>query len=98
MEDMGAENQGLPLCGPSPLALIPVKGSATRRSRPARDLKSGLIGRLPDHFLETIEVSCSSVQEDHSEGSETEMAEENPAPPGAGPGWGFTRRDPISQE
>ncbi|RVW50662.1 hypothetical protein CK203_073390 [Vitis vinifera] len=32
-------------------------------------------------LLETIEVSCSSVQEDHPEGSETEMAEENPAAP-----------------
>ncbi|RVX15456.1 hypothetical protein CK203_009050 [Vitis vinifera] len=80
-EEMETESQGLPPYKPSPLALIPVKGSATRRSRPARDLKSGLIGRLPDHFLETIEVSCSSVQEDHSEGSETEMAEENPAAP-----------------
>ncbi|RVX00765.1 hypothetical protein CK203_026376 [Vitis vinifera] len=63
---------------PSSLALVPVKGPATRRSRPARDLKSGLIGRLQDRLLETIEVSCSSVQEDHPEGSETEMAEENP--------------------
>ena len=58
-----------------------MKGPATRRSRPARDLKSGLIGRLQDHFLEAIEVSCSSVQEDHPEGSETEMAEENPTAP-----------------
>ena len=58
-----------------------MKGPATRRSRPARDLKSGLIGRLQDRFLETIEVSCLSVQEDHPEGSETEMAEENPATP-----------------
>ena len=80
-EEMETESQGLPPYKPSPLALIPVKGSATRRSRPARNLKFGLIGRLPDHFLETIEVSCSSVQEDHPEGSETEMAEENPAAP-----------------
>ena len=80
-EEMGAESQGLPPCKPSPLVLVPVKGPATRRSRPARDLKSGLIGRLQDRFLETIEVSCSSVQEDHREGSETEMAEENPATP-----------------
>ena len=58
-----------------------MKGPATRRSRPTRDLKSGLIGRLQDHFLETIEVSCSSVQEDYPEGSETEMAEKNPAAP-----------------
>ena len=58
-----------------------MKGPATRRSRLARDLKSGLIGRLQDRFLETIEVSCSSAQEDHPEGSETEMAEDNPAAP-----------------
>ena len=61
MEEMEAESQGLPPCRPSPLALVPVKGSAIRRSRPARDLKSGLIKRLQDRFLETIEVSCSSV-------------------------------------
>ena len=71
----------MPPCEPSSLAFVPVKGSATRRSRPARDLKSGLIGRLQDRFLETIEVSCSSVQEDHAEGSEAEMAEENPIAP-----------------
>ena len=81
MEEMGADSQGLPPCEPSPLALILVKGSTTRRSRPVRDLKSGLIGWLQDQFLETIEVSCSSVQEDHPEGSETEMAEENPTAP-----------------
>ena len=73
-EEMGANSQGLPPCEPSPLTLVLVKGPATRRSRPARDLKSGLIGRLQDRFLETIEVGCSSVQEDHPEGSETEMA------------------------
>ncbi|RVW72178.1 hypothetical protein CK203_061827 [Vitis vinifera] len=28
MEEMGAGNQGLPLCEPSPLALIPVKGAS----------------------------------------------------------------------
>ena len=90
-EEMGAESQGLPLCEPSPLAFVPVKGSATWRSRPARDLKSGLVGRLQDRFLETIEVSCSSVQDDYPEGSEVEMAEENPAatalvPDGDSPG------------
>ena len=46
-----------------------------------RDLKSGLIGRLQDRFLETIEVSCSSIQEDYPKGSETEMAEQNPVAP-----------------
>ena len=80
-EETGAESQGLPPCEPSPLAFAPVKGPATRRSRPARDLKSGLIGRLQERFLETIEVSCSSVQEDNPEGSEIEMAEENPTAP-----------------
>ncbi|RVW83370.1 hypothetical protein CK203_038878 [Vitis vinifera] len=50
---------GLPPYEPSSLAFVPVKGPATRRSRPARDLKFGLIGRLQDRFLETIEVSCS---------------------------------------
>ena len=61
MEEMGIESQSLPSCGPSPLALVPVKGSARRRSHPTRDLKSGLIGQLQDRFLETIEVSYSSV-------------------------------------
>ena len=46
MEEMGTDSQGLPPCEPSPLTLVPVKGPATRRSRLARDLKSGLIGRL----------------------------------------------------
>ena len=78
MEETGAESQGLPPCEPSSLALVPVKGPAIRRSRSARDLKSGISGRLQDILLE---VSCSSVQEDHPEGSETEMAEENPTAP-----------------
>ncbi|RVW70354.1 hypothetical protein CK203_048717 [Vitis vinifera] len=77
-KETGAENQGLPSCEPSSLALVPVKGPPTRRSRPAHDLKSGISGRLQDILLETIEVSCSSAQEDHPEESETEMAEENP--------------------
>ena len=82
MEENGAESQGLPLCGPSPPALVLVKGPATRRSRS---------GRLQDRFLKTIEVSCSSVREDHPEGSKTEMAEQNPVasvlvPDGSSPG------------
>ena len=81
MEKMGAENQSLPSYGPSPLALVPVKGPASRRPSSERNLKSSLIGRLQDRFQETIEVSCSSVQDDHSEGSETEMATEIPAVP-----------------
>ncbi|RVW15556.1 hypothetical protein CK203_077732 [Vitis vinifera] len=78
MEETRAESQGLPPYEPSPLAFISVKRPAIRRSRPARDLKSGLIGRLQDRFLEAIEVSYSFVQEDHPEGSETEMVVENP--------------------
>ena len=50
MEEMGAENQGLPSCEPSPLALVPVKGPASRRPSSARNLKSGLLGRLQDRF------------------------------------------------
>ena len=78
MEETGVESQGLPPCKPSSLTLVPVKGPATRRSHPARDLKSGINRRLQDILLE---VSCSSVQEDHPEGSETKMAEENPTAP-----------------
>ena len=61
MEETGAERQGLPHCEPSSLALVPVKGLAEGRSRPTRDLKSGISGRLQDRLLETIEVSCSSA-------------------------------------
>ena len=46
MEEMGAESQGLPPCEPSSLALAPMKGPATRRSRSTRDLKFGLSERL----------------------------------------------------
>ena len=69
MEEMGAESQSLPPCGPNTLALVPGKGPARRRSRPTRDLKSGLIRRLQNRFLETLEVSCSSIQDDHPEES-----------------------------
>ena len=81
MEEMGAESQSLPFVGPSLPALLPVKGPASRRSSSARNLKSDLIGRLQDCFQETIEVSCSSVQDDHPEGSETEMTTKTPAVP-----------------
>ena len=80
-EETGVESQGLPPYEPSPLAFVLVKEPATRRSRPAHDLKSGLIGRLQDCFMEAIETNCSSVQEDDPEGSETEMAVENPTAP-----------------
>ena len=80
-EEVGSESLSLPCCGPSPLALVPVKGPTRRRSRPARDFKSSLLGQVQDRFLETIEVSCSSVQDDHPEESEAEMAAENPPAP-----------------
>ena len=51
------------------------------KSRPARDLKSGISGRLQDRLLETIEVSCSSAQEGYPEGRQTEIVEENPTDP-----------------
>ena len=79
MGEMGAERQSLPSVEPSHPALLPVKGPASRRPSSARNLKSGLIGRLQDRFQETLEVSCLSVQDDHLEGSETEMATETPA-------------------
>ena len=81
MEEMGVERQSLPPCESSSLALVPVKRAAAGRSRPARDLKSGISGRLQDCLLETIEVSCSSTQEGHPEGSQMEIAEENPTVP-----------------
>ena len=45
-EEVGSESQGLPPCEPCPLAIVPVKGPARKRSRPARDLKYGLLIRL----------------------------------------------------
>ena len=89
----------MPPCEPNTLAFVLVKGPATRRSRPARDLKFGLIGRLQDRFLETIKVSCSSVQDDHPEGSEMEMAEENPATPALVPDGGLPEEaQPVENE
>ena len=79
MEKVRAERQDLPPCEPSSLALVPVKGSATRRSRPARDLTTGISRRLQNRLLETIEVNCSSTREDHPEGHQTEIAGENPS-------------------
>ena len=80
MEEMGVESQSLPSGEPSLVALVPVKGSASKRSRSARNLKSGLIRRLQDRFQE-IEVSCSSAQDAHPEGSKVEMATETPTVP-----------------
>ncbi|RVX18487.1 hypothetical protein CK203_006667 [Vitis vinifera] len=49
-----------------------------------------------DILLETIEVSCSSAQEDHPEESETEMAEENPTDPVLVPDEACTSASPFS--
>ena len=76
MEEMGAESQSLPSCEPGPFALVPRKGPVSKRSSAARNLKSGLIGRLEDRFQETIEVSCSSAQDDNPEEGEAEMVSE----------------------
>ena len=75
MEETGVESQSQPSNDPNCLALVPVKGSPSKRSCSARNLKSGLIGRLQDR-LQEIEVSCSSAQDAHPEGSEVEMATE----------------------
>ena len=79
IEETGAERQDLPPREPSSLALVPVKGPATGRSRLARNLTTGIIGRLQDRLLETIEVSCSSAQEGHLEGHHMDIAGENPS-------------------
>ncbi|KAL6312472.1 hypothetical protein AAG906_021688 [Vitis piasezkii] len=47
-------------------------------------------------FFETIEVSCSSAQEDHPEESEMEMAEENPTDPVLVPDEACTSASPFS--
>lgn len=71
----------MPPCEPSSFALIPVKGPIKERSRLARDLTTGLSGRLQHRLWETIEVSCSSAREDHLEGHQTEIAGEDPSSP-----------------
>ena len=81
MGETRAERQDLPTGESSRLALVPVKGSATGRSRSARDLTINIIGRLQDRLLETIEVNCSSAREGHPEGHHTEIAGENPSDP-----------------
>ncbi|RVW75346.1 hypothetical protein CK203_052929 [Vitis vinifera] len=55
-------------------------GPPSKRPRSARNLRSGLIGRLQDRQQE-IEVSCSSAYDAHPEGGEVEMATETPAVP-----------------
>ncbi|RVW67396.1 hypothetical protein CK203_061271 [Vitis vinifera] len=59
MEEAGAESQSQPSDDPDRLALVLVKGPPSKRPS-ARNLRSGLIGRLQDRQQE-IEVSCSSA-------------------------------------
>ncbi|KAL6345540.1 hypothetical protein AAG906_017265 [Vitis piasezkii] len=65
---------------PGHLALVPVKGPPLKKPRSARNLKSGLIGRLQERQQE-IEVSCASAHDAHPDGGEVEMATETPAAP-----------------
>ncbi|RVW17506.1 hypothetical protein CK203_085525 [Vitis vinifera] len=80
MEEAAAESQSQPSDDPDRLALVLVKGPPSKRPRSARNLRSGLIGRLQDRQQE-IEVSCSSAHDAHPEGGEVEMATETPAVP-----------------
>ncbi|RVX12522.1 hypothetical protein CK203_011818 [Vitis vinifera] len=63
----GAESQSQPSDDPDRLALVLVKGPPSKRPRSARNLRSGLIGRLQDRQQE-IEVSCSSAYDAHRRG------------------------------
>ncbi|RVX04470.1 hypothetical protein CK203_018398 [Vitis vinifera] len=69
---------------PAPLIRMSMQlkpfGPPSKRPRSARNLRSGLIGRLQDRQQE-IEVSCSSAYDAHPEGGEVEMATETPAVP-----------------
>ncbi|RVW81182.1 hypothetical protein CK203_041097 [Vitis vinifera] len=56
MEEAGAESQSQPSDDPDRLALVLVKGPPSKRPRSARNLRSGLIGRLQDRQQE-IEVA-----------------------------------------
>ncbi|RVW83278.1 hypothetical protein CK203_039653 [Vitis vinifera] len=80
MEEAGAESQSQPSDDPDHLDLVPVEGLPSKRPRSARNLRSGLIGRLQDRQQE-IEVSCASAQDAHPEGGEVEMTTEIPAVP-----------------
>nr|CAN79631.1 hypothetical protein VITISV_038057 [Vitis vinifera] len=55
-------------------------GSSSKRPRSARNLRSGLLGRLQDRQQE-IKVSCASTHDAHPEGGEVEMVTETPAVP-----------------
>ncbi|RVX18521.1 hypothetical protein CK203_006778 [Vitis vinifera] len=68
MEEAGAESQSQPSDDPDRLALVLVKGPPSKRPRSARNLRSGLLGRLQDRQQE-IEVSCSSAHDAHPEGA-----------------------------
>ncbi|RVX17774.1 hypothetical protein CK203_004330 [Vitis vinifera] len=68
MEEAGAESQSQPSDDPDCLALVLVKGSPSKRPRSARNLRSGLLGRLQDRQQE-IEVSCSSAHDTHPGGA-----------------------------
>ena len=80
MEETGAESQSQPSDDPDRLTLVLVKGPPSKRPRSARNLRSGLLGRLQDRQQE-IEVSCSSAHDTHPEGGEVEMTTEPPAVP-----------------
>ncbi|RVW27959.1 hypothetical protein CK203_094108 [Vitis vinifera] len=69
MEEAEAESQSQPSDDPNRLALVLVKGPPSKRPRSARNLRSGLIGRLQDRQQE-IEVSCSSAYDAHPEGGQ----------------------------
>ncbi|RVW71257.1 hypothetical protein CK203_062701 [Vitis vinifera] len=71
----------------------PLSGWATsKRPRSARNLRSGLLGRLQDRQQE-IEVSCSSAHDAHPEGGEVEMVTETPAVPVMVPAEGGSVND-----
>ncbi|RVW94405.1 hypothetical protein CK203_035730 [Vitis vinifera] len=67
-----------------PSCLLPVKGPASRRVEFGAQPKVRPHRAAANRFQETIEVA-HSVQDDHPEGSETEM-ELRPQRPGGGPG------------
>ncbi|RVW52482.1 hypothetical protein CK203_097387 [Vitis vinifera] len=80
----GAESQSQPSDDPD-RGSCSGEGATSKRPRSARNLRSGLLGRLQDRQQE-IEVSCSSAHA-HPEGGEVEMVTETPA-------VGCTRGDP----
>lgn len=81
VEEPGAERSSLPPCESNSLAFVPMEGPIKGRSRPPRDLTTGLNGRLQLRLYETIEVSYSSAREEHLEGNQTEIAREDPSEP-----------------